>query len=328
MSLLELIFHRPSQHQPHSPPRQTQPLEAACGALLRQSTALLIDSGISMAVTFAVGLSTGCALCNRATLGLQLRSWRFSWRRHERAGYCCAVDTVLKRRGYSVGYSYTDRCPMWVSMILCPVSVVASQKRVSDEASFSLDPDVPACSQTAPAAYNASGWDRGHLAARATIAFCPRAAAETYWMTNVVPQDPTLNRVAWRRLERLVRLWAAEHGRLAVVTGPVFGDRSRAAKRSNNATAMRVGDTRVPDSLFLAVISLSNPSHSIAFHVPNAAPPADKQEIDAWLQEHALPIRDLEQRTGRRIFRHLPFWSRPWYWQRRAVSSKFTFSRG
>jgi endonuclease G len=74
-----------------------------------------------------------------------------------------------------------------------------------------------------PSMYINSGFDRGHLAA-ADNASNPQEALETYWMSNVTPQNPKLNRGAWKALETRIRTrWQKSGADLWIVTIPVYG---------------------------------------------------------------------------------------------------------
>lgn len=56
--------------------------------------------------------------------------------------------------------------------------------------------------------YNRSGYDKGHLAPAQDFAWCRDAMLATFDYVNCLPQAPSLNRGAWKRLETQVRLWS------------------------------------------------------------------------------------------------------------------------
>lgn len=55
-----------------------------------------------------------------------------------------------------------------------------------------------------PIDYTSTGYDRGHMAP-SDDASTAAEMYETFAMTNMTPQEPTLNRLAWRKLEWAVR---------------------------------------------------------------------------------------------------------------------------
>jgi len=127
--------------------------------------------------------------------------------------------TVLVNEAFTVGYSDSWMNPFWVSYKVIPASNTVSHERPSR---FTTDTRTEA--QVSHDDYTGSGYDRGHLAPNATIDYCygRDAQLETFLMTNVCPQDPSLNRGAWATLEATVRNLANERGELWVITGPIF----------------------------------------------------------------------------------------------------------
>lgn len=86
--------------------------------------------------------------------------------------------------------------------------------------------------------------DRGHLAPAAD-APSARAMAQSFALSNIVPQDPQHNRKIWSKVEADVRKFASRaEGPVYVVTGPLFG-----------ATPSRVGPNGVwkPERMFKLV---------------------------------------------------------------------------
>jgi endonuclease G len=51
-----------------------------------------------------------------------------------------------------------------------------------------------------------------------------KAAAETYLMSNIVPQKVGFNKYLWKGLEPLIREWAKEGNTLYIAAGPVLAD--------------------------------------------------------------------------------------------------------
>jgi hypothetical protein len=47
------------------------------------------------------------------------------------------------------------------------------------------------------------------------------ASSNSFFMTNMSPQVPTLNRQTWKTLESVVKDWAVDYGEINVITGPV-----------------------------------------------------------------------------------------------------------
>jgi endonuclease G len=73
--------------------------------------------------------------------------------------------------------------------------------------------------------YRGSGYDRGHLAPAADFSFNTTAMSESFYMSNISPQNPSFNRGIWKELESLARKWG-NNSSIYVVTGPLLDDYS------------------------------------------------------------------------------------------------------
>ncbi|PCJ98796.1 MAG: endonuclease [Flavobacteriaceae bacterium] len=70
--------------------------------------------------------------------------------------------------------------------------------------------------------YKGSGYDRGHLCPAGDRRFSEYAYNETFYTSNISPQDNDFNAGVWNRLEKQVRYWTKKYGTLHVVTGGVL----------------------------------------------------------------------------------------------------------
>lgn len=128
---------------------------------------------------------------------------------------------VLTNIGYVVGYSEQRHDPKWVCYRLFAVNNLKAPPRPQG---FSVDGRTR--SRIASADYTGSKFDRGHCAPNYAIAVCYGAAAqlETFYMSNILPERPSLNRQVWERLEQKeIKEYAQEFQEIWVTTGPVFG---------------------------------------------------------------------------------------------------------
>lgn len=127
---------------------------------------------------------------------------------------------VLDNIGYTAGYSDAMRNPLWVAYRLFDVPRLSSGPRASR---FSTDQRTRA--KVRHDDYTHSGYDRGHMAPNHGIAtrYGAGAQKETFLMSNVVPQNPMVNRHLWKDLEhRVSDRYGRYFGEVWVVTGPVF----------------------------------------------------------------------------------------------------------
>ena len=81
---------------------------------------------------------------------------------------------------------------------------------------------------------------------------------ESFSLSNMVPQVAGINRGTWSRLEKTVRKLADTHGRVYVITGPIYSGRSK----------MIGGAVTVPAKLF-KVVFIPSQQRVTAFWVEN-----------------------------------------------------------
>lgn len=203
--------------------------------------------------------------------------WWFRLRNHKKYGEPCKTDKTFDRDGYSLGYSYQNKTAMWVSYIISKASIGVDVPRENE---FYPDPDVPEKYRVTPDDYRNSGYDKGHFAPSAAIDFSRRANNQTFAMSNIIFQNPKLNRQAWSGLEAIIRKWTHSKGKLYVVTGPVYGQRSK-----------RVNGIAVPRALYKVIYSIKY-KKTIAFLFPNK----EISSRDIW--KYAVSVKELEKETS------------------------------
>lgn len=95
--------------------------------------------------------------------------------------------------------------------------VVQDGTRTARVDAFRADPAV--ANSPTPDDYTNTGFDRGHMVPAADSS-TPLQMSETFFMTNMTPQYPTVNRVAWKMLEETVRTMPFKYA----VTGAYYKD--------------------------------------------------------------------------------------------------------
>jgi len=58
--------------------------------------------------------------------------------------------------------------------------------------------------------YSGNGYDRGYLCPTGDMKLNLTSMSETFYMSNMSPQNPSFNRGIWETLESRVRTWALE----------------------------------------------------------------------------------------------------------------------
>jgi endonuclease G len=87
---------------------------------------------------------------------------------------------------------------------------------------FKEDPDIPVIFRSHLKDYQGSGYDRGHLVPAADILGSQEAMNQTFYLSNMSPQDPSFNRGYWALFEKFVRSLRNHFDDVYIVTGPLF----------------------------------------------------------------------------------------------------------
>ena len=194
---------------------------------------------------------------------------------------------VIHHPGYSLAYDESSEQAAWVAYCLTAGETVARVERSND---FRSDPSVRSGS-AAHSDYKGSGYDRGHLAPAADLAWSSASMSASFFYSNMSPQLPGFNRGIWKKLEELMRSWARVYDSVYVVTGPLYLEQGGSI--GPNAV-------RIPSHYFKAVLTAgANKRKAIAFVLPNASSKAP-------LSSFALPVDRLENYLGRDLFAFLP----------------------
>ena len=122
---------------------------------------------------------------------------------------------------FAVVYSQTSKTPLVVVERL-DASQLRDAKGEERTNQFYPDPRIPKSGRAELSDYRGTGLDRGHQSP-AGDAPDHRSMAQSFALSNMVPQNSTNNRTAWSKLETDVRKFAQRAGgSVFVFTGPLF----------------------------------------------------------------------------------------------------------
>lgn len=197
-------------------------------------------------------------------------------------------DVVLVYNGFVLSYNTKRLIPDWVAYELTAEEVDGPIPR---KKGFSMDLDYKGA-QAMREDYSNSGWDKGHMAPSGDMKWSQAAMNDSFYLTNICPQDHELNGKAWRTLENQVREWAVRYGSVWVVCGPLVD--------SNEHGTIGERKVTVPDGFFKAVLRKEGRGwRSIAFVFRNDP---SKQSVKGAM----MTVNDVEALTGFDLFTNLP----------------------
>ena len=195
---------------------------------------------------------------------------------------------ILKRKGYTLSYNADYKTPQWVAWELTKKETKGKEGRTNK---FLPDPDVRGA-KAYTGDYTKSGYDRGHMAPAADMKWNKQAMEESFYMSNICPQNPNLNRGDWNDLEEKSRQWAKKYGAVYIACGPIY-DTKRPKRIGNNKVA-------VPHAFYKVILinDKKNPQ-AIGFIFPNSA--GHKP-----LKKYMVTVDSVEKRTDIDFFPALP----------------------
>lgn len=201
-----------------------------------------------------------------------------------------AKEQLIEHLGFVTSYNSDFLIPNWVAYELTAQEVKGNVKRPSGK-QFEPDPMVSGKSALHSDYTRQRPWVRGHMAPAADMKWSVQAMNESFYLSNVIPQDSSLNDGVWERLERKVRSLATNFGSVYVCTGVIV---------SSNPIRIGANSVAVPSKLFKVLcVNKNNAWQTIGFLFPNA--PCSGSMFD-----YAVPVNYIEKLTGHDFFYKLP----------------------
>mgnify|MGYP000649335778 FL=1 len=277
-------------------------------------------------VTYTNGYSTSLTLTQRAAGFIDYdRSWgeQPEYRSDDAYIYKTYYATFVsnqffpggKLRNYSVCYDVDRHISHWVAYpIFKKVYETPVLSRVND---FNYDPNdqlpvIPTRDQQYigtggnDRGYGARGYDRGHMLPQASRYNNYEPNRMTYYGTNMMPQNSTLNRNIWATLEGKVRGWGGlqTYDTLYVVTGAAF----KSTKTIDNAN----GPIAVPSHCWKVLLRQRGNQNrqisqfkadelkAIGFVFTN-----DDAGAATSIESAVRSVEEIEELTGFKFFRNL-----------------------
>lgn len=192
---------------------------------------------------------------------------------------------IVSHSFYTLSYNEVHEQANWVHYKLNPSFLSGTSPRKD---SFKSDPLVLSKSATRND-YKGSGYDRGHLVPAGDMKYNSLSMMETFYMSNISPQNPSFNRGIWKKLESLVREWGKDFD-IYVSTAGVLN--------SNNLGSIGKNKVTIPSKYF-KVIYAPDKNIMIGFLISNT-----KQT--GKLFSYAVTVDKIEALTGIDFYSELP----------------------
>ena len=210
-----------------------------------------------------------------------------------------ADSQIIGYTGHTLSYNSGTRLPNWVAYELTPKEVQGENPRKDK---FARCPQAQG-PQADKEDYRNSGWDRGHMAPAGDMKWSTRAMDESYYFTNICPQNHELNTGDWKELEEKCRNWAEKYGSLYIVCGPIITDNTHGTLGENKVV--------IPDKFFKVLLTQKEGEWQgvgFIFHNPpkRNSRISTKPPVNRSLESYIVTIDEVEAITGLDFFHKLP----------------------
>ena len=195
------------------------------------------------------------------------------------------TSDVYKRNTYAFSYSEAHEQSEWVAYYLDNEDVKTTNY---DRPFFEQDPLVKTESADWRN-YKKSGYDKGHLCPAGDKKETLDEYNETFFTSNISPQEHEFNSGVWNRLEEKVRYWATKNDGLYIVTGGVLTD---------NLKTIGKEKVSVPNYFYKVLLSKDG-TKMIGFLVPH-------KNSNNPLYEFVVSVDEIEMMTGIDFYPNLP----------------------
>ncbi|XP_037068375.1 nuclease EXOG, mitochondrial-like isoform X2 [Pollicipes pollicipes] len=205
-----------------------------------------------------------------------------------------AARPVARFTNHMVGYDAGRKVPTWVIEHIDRNTIKGEANRRRSR--FQPDPETAALFSAMDADFKRSGWSRGHMAPAGNNKYDQRAMDETFYYTNIVPQDFDNNSGFWNRLEIYCRNLTKTFDDVNVISGPLFlPQKEEDGRKYVKYEVIGEGEVAVPTHLYKIVVATrpDDRPHVGVFVVPNAPVPSHRE-----LAEFAAPLHEVERRVG------------------------------
>lgn len=207
-------------------------------------------------------------------------------------------EQIIRKLSFTVSYNNETKCPNWSAWHLDPDHVdgpfsrsevpyfdengnacgIGTVSREILQGDYFLDLE---CEEPRPLLSDwrdhTYGMSHGHLCPAGDNKWSKEAINQTFLLSNMCPQHPSLNQGAWNSLEQSCRKWAVTHGDLYIVCGPLF--------LSEATKTMGESKVWIPDAFYKVILCLSGTPQAIGFIYPNAEAQYDRSHYVTTVDE-------------------------------------------
>ena len=198
-------------------------------------------------------------------------------------------EQILARKGYTLSYNQSTKNANWVAWHLTKDHTDGPWSR--DHIPYMVDEDVKGANQKLEDWFNTNlPIEHGHMCPAGDNKWDKDAMVESFYLTNMCPQNSRLNNGGWKYLEERCRGWARHYGDIYIVCGPIF--------YNSKYKTIGNGKVGVPDAFYKVVLYIGKKPKALGFIYPNNG---ESNKI----QHYVTTVDEVERVTGIDFFYNL-----------------------
>lgn len=207
---------------------------------------------------------------------------------------------------YCLEFDSVNTHSRWVAFCFNDTTKVKNVGRSNEP--FDADLMIPSACRIGGTAYSGTGYTRGHLCASADRLFSTEANEQTFYMSNMSPQEYNFNSYYWAQLETLIRDWASssKFKKLYVCKGGTINSWQQLGQFTTSNINGKTVKVTIPKFYFMAILgeTPNKTYQSIGFWVEHKNYGGNYPRMEV-MQNHAMSIDELEEKTGIDFFCNL-----------------------
>lgn len=192
-------------------------------------------------------------------------------------------EEIINHSAYTLSYNEDCEQANWVFHLL---TIDRLENPVIERKGYYRSDDAVSTGSSDYSDYTHSGYDRGHMAPAADMQFDSTAMYESFYMSNMCPQHPSVNRGIWKKLENLCRDYTMEYDSIHVYSGPIL-----------YGTMQSIGENNVcvPNYFYKVIYCRINNRYDliVCYLIPNERPPRGYD-----LDDYIVSLSKIEEMTG------------------------------
>lgn len=218
----------------------------------------------------------------------------FSIHAHDAVGLPDCEGTLITRQYFLTCHHDDWLIPSWVGYVLLPEDLDGPAHRDYD---FRADPELPVGARAELSDYEEPTFDRGHMAPASDFTRNDQAMSDTFYLSNIAPQYPEMNRGDWKSLEDGVRKRLPWAEAVWIFTGNLVLD----GDGKPIDPQVHIGKVVVPSHCFkVALYQYADDTLRVmSFVIPNI-----ENDTMSW-PNHKASIDEVEAATGLDLFSEL-----------------------